>query len=177
MLSSAANLTCSSCTDSACWASTDDLQFCTVSNGDRWISSSPATVIAAPQLTYASGYLRINNNDLLTILNMTSLESVYGYLSVYSNPALPSVSFPSLRSVGGYFSIVTSPALTYASLPKLTFLGDRIYFCANHADFVIPASPPTAPLGGLVVTGPSKGAQSCILEQGTKLCGASVVCP
>jgi hypothetical protein len=67
--------------------------------------------------------------------------------------------------------------LTVVHLPKLTYIATTLDICDSHASFIVPAGPPNAPEGGLRVSGPLKGKESCSIQQGAVTCSFLTVCP
>jgi hypothetical protein len=131
-----------------------DYQGCTRIDGFSQVSQSLISAVTSLPLTYAAGHFEIISNAFLTTIYLPSLSSVIGFLSIQSNPLL-----------------------TFAHLPRLTLITDRIFFCQNHASFVVPFQPPDAPVGGLVVTGSRKGTGNCRILPGSTACSTLTTCP
>jgi hypothetical protein len=161
---------------SECW---EDFLTCNSIDGDRYIGGSSATAVTSSLLTHISGFLTIRENADLTTVSLPSLTFTGGHLEIYYlNDALATIHLPSLSTVVGNLDIRSDISLTFVHLPKLTFIGGQILFCANNADFLIPSGPPHAPTGGFVVTGPLKGTDSCVLQQGSGSCEENIAtCP
>jgi hypothetical protein len=132
-------------------------------------SNSALTSINLPFLTFTGSNLQFGGAALSTV-DFSSLTYSGGSLLCSSNPLLTSLHLSLLSTLVLNLQIRTNPSLTFASLPNLTFIGGGIYICSNNALFTIPSGPPNAPTGGFVVTGSSKGQNTCHLKQGTNTC-------
>jgi hypothetical protein len=152
-----------------------DALICPVIVGNRRIVQSSATSLVNPVLTRAEGFLRIQDNSMLTRVDFPSLSIVRGYLSI-SSQILARVDLAALTYIGADFYIHGNPSLTFASLPRLSQVQGAMAFCQNAPSFVIPnAASGTAAAPGLTSVG-FKGTGNCQLQNGSGAC-VLVTCP
>jgi hypothetical protein len=132
-----------------------DALICPVIIGHRTIIRSSAISLDNHVLTRAEGFLDINNNNILTRIN-----------------------FSSLSYVGGFLQVAVNPALTFASLPFLSQVQSNINFCQNNSVFRIPnPDSGTAAAPGLTSV-LAKGTHNCFYQNGSETCtNAFVTCP
>jgi hypothetical protein len=176
-----------------------DLPGCLRIISHRLIEASSAKSLSSSILSYAEGYLDIKNNSALATIDLPVLTTVTGnldvdsndvlagillpllsvvgfYLAIESNMILTAVSLPSLSYIGTSLYVTFNPSLTMVHLPKLTSIHERIFICRNNVAFRIPSNPPSAPEGGLAVTGSNKGMITCWLQEGSDSCEL-IQCP
>jgi hypothetical protein len=163
-------------------ATTISNPYLTLALGDFAIfGSSSIRVIEFPALTEVRGAAGFLELTVITTLDLPALTYAMGFV-VVDNNILPRLILPELRIVEYSSGLVLSlrvdsnNMLTYLSVPKLTFV-ELIRICENGVGFIVPnAMDMTAPVGGLVVTGPRKGTGICNIWDGRGECSL-VTCP
>lgn len=78
------------------------------------------TTFSAPEYVAAAGFVEFQRNDLLTQVDLRSLQSTGFTLTFRDNLALPRISVPSLQSTGSLLSIQGHPVLEELYVPQFT---------------------------------------------------------
>jgi hypothetical protein len=81
-------------------------------------NTTQLTTVDLSAMEYAAD-INIENNNVLTSINLSGLKDCYSDLEIYSNPLLTTVSFPALTN-SRYINISNNPLLTTVSFPDLT---------------------------------------------------------
>ncbi len=81
-------------------------------------NTTQLTTVDLSAMEYAAD-IRIEDNNVLTSINLSGLKECYVYLRIYGNPLLTNVSFPALTN-SRYNDIYLNPLLTTISFPALT---------------------------------------------------------
>ncbi len=154
-----------------------DILTCSILIDARYISSSLATALVNPDLTYAENYLYIFRSHLLQKIEFPSLSHIGAHLYVSENEALTRLNLASLSYLGGHLVVQMNSALTYATFSKLSNVAETIKFCQNNVAFILP-NPihGTASEPGLTSV-MLQGGFSCDFKQGDQACTETEQCP
>jgi hypothetical protein len=181
------------------------LQECVLVNGTLFSDGAATTTISNPYLTLALGNLVLVASSSIRVIEFPALTEVRELAGFAEFSAMTTLDLPALTYAMGFFvsennllSVLILPELrvvetdpffgsslfvsanellTYLSVPKLTFV-ELIRICENGNGFLFPnAMDMTAPVGGLVVTGPNKGNSLCSIHNGTGSCLTLTACP
>lgn len=90
-------------------------------------AGTPLTVGSDP----VSDYLRIQDFDHLTSIDLGGLTQVNGYLNLYGNDLCATLAAPSLQTVDGYLQVNRIKALTDLALPALTSVTGNMHIEYN----------------------------------------------
>jgi hypothetical protein len=163
-------------------ATTISNPYLTLVLGDLVLRSSSIQVIEFPALKEVRGLAGFVDMSTMTMLDLPALTYALGFI-VTDAFVLSHLVLPELRVVeyssgfGLSFTVNENKLLTYLSVPKLTHI-ELIEICDNGFGFVVPSAVDmTAPVGGLVVTGPRKGTSACVIQNGTDSTCPATTCP
>ena len=92
--------------------------------------------LVAPDLVEVARYIRIDRNDVLTVVDMPEVRVVGEYISM-NNRSLAAISFPNLVSIGDVLQAYKCPLLNLIHMPELQTVGSRIVLQYDVSDSVV----------------------------------------